>query len=535
MLTRLKVTGFKNLIDVDLRLGPFTCIAGPNGAGKSNLFDLIAFMSALADRPLVEAARTVRGARGRGGSLRNLFLRVGDEIVEDMSITTEMVISPEGMDDLGQKARASMTYLRYTLKLRYRPEDPTRGSGGLEIVHEELDRVRRAEARQALGFPCSRAWLESTVSIPDQRRAVPYISMEKPNGEESPLGEGGERDAPRTIRLHQDRAEGGEAIGGGRPRRVLASALPRTVLSSVNDATEFRTVVLARREMQSWRQLHLEPTALRSPDEFTSPRSLGVDGAHIPATLLRLARVAEAARPKEGSEALYARVANRLSELIRGVKSVSVDIDERRELLSVLLTDLQRTSYSAESLSDGTLRFLALAVLEEDPESRGLLCMEEPENGIHPARVPAMLALVQALATDTAAPVAEDNPLRQVIINTHSPSVVAEVPDASLLVAREVQKGVDGRFNGKKARCTEFAALAETWRTREGAGPILSRGELLQYLNPLQGEVESPAQDVSERSGAAIERPSPRVRERQDYGDPRQLSLFLGAFDPSGE
>jgi hypothetical protein len=26
MLTRLKVSGFKNLVDVDIRLGPFTCV-----------------------------------------------------------------------------------------------------------------------------------------------------------------------------------------------------------------------------------------------------------------------------------------------------------------------------------------------------------------------------------------------------------------------------------------------------------------------------------------------------------------------------
>ncbi len=31
MLTRLKVSNFKNLADVDLYLGPFTCVVGPNG------------------------------------------------------------------------------------------------------------------------------------------------------------------------------------------------------------------------------------------------------------------------------------------------------------------------------------------------------------------------------------------------------------------------------------------------------------------------------------------------------------------------
>ena len=64
MITRLKVNGFKNLVDVDLRFGPFTCIAGINGVGKSNLFDAIRFLSALASRPLTEAALSIRAEGG---------------------------------------------------------------------------------------------------------------------------------------------------------------------------------------------------------------------------------------------------------------------------------------------------------------------------------------------------------------------------------------------------------------------------------------------------------------------------------------
>jgi AAA15 family ATPase/GTPase len=72
MLTRLKVSGFKNLIDVDVRFGPFTCIAGANGVGKSNLFDAIRFLSALSSLPLLEAARSVR--EGRTADARSCFI-----------------------------------------------------------------------------------------------------------------------------------------------------------------------------------------------------------------------------------------------------------------------------------------------------------------------------------------------------------------------------------------------------------------------------------------------------------------------------
>src|SRR5882724_8522943 len=60
MLTRLRVDGFKNLVGMDVRFGPFTCIAGANGIGKSNLFDAIRFLSLSANYSLLEAALRVR-------------------------------------------------------------------------------------------------------------------------------------------------------------------------------------------------------------------------------------------------------------------------------------------------------------------------------------------------------------------------------------------------------------------------------------------------------------------------------------------
>src|SRR6266496_485469 len=74
MLTRLKVTGFKNLVDVDVQFGPFTCIAGANGVGKSNLLDAIAFLSALAVKPLLDSALSIRDDGGRTGDVRSLFI-----------------------------------------------------------------------------------------------------------------------------------------------------------------------------------------------------------------------------------------------------------------------------------------------------------------------------------------------------------------------------------------------------------------------------------------------------------------------------
>jgi predicted ATPase len=297
------------------------------------------------------------------------------------------------------------------------------------------------------------------------------------------------------------------------------------MLSTVNNAAEHRTLVLARQEMMSWTQLQLEPSALRSPDAFTAPHSIDAKGAHLPATLYNLALLAGQREP--GGEAnLYARVANRLSELIENVRSVSVDVDEKRQLLNIVMTDLQGTPHLAGSLSDGTLRFLALTIMEADPSPRAIVCLEEPENGMHPRRIPAMLQLLQDLAVDPEESVGPDNPLRQVIVNTHSPSVVAEVPDDSLLVAQVAQDRVGGQRNWRLT----FSPLPGTWRSHVDAStPPIPRGVLQDYLNPLRG-TEEPFDD--DRSLAAdqahgTQRGKPTIRKVKHRRDLQMLLPFL--------
>ncbi len=135
------------------------------------------------------------------------------------------------------------------------------------------------------------------------------------------------------------------------------------------------------------------------------------------------------------------------------------------------------------------MRFLALAVLELDPEARGLLCLEEPENGIHPERIPKILQLLQDIATNPMENIGPENPLRQVIINTHSPSVVMQVPEDSLLVA-ELKETVQ---SGRRFKRVNFSYLSGTWRETSDPGrdtqsrpkgAVVSKGKLLAYLNP---------------------------------------------------
>jgi predicted ATPase len=448
MLTRLKVRGFKNLFDLDTRFGPFTCVAGLNGAGKSNIFDAILLLSSLADHTLLEAVTGVRGET-RSAEAARVFSRSSSRPpLDELSLEAEMLVPRRALDDLDQPAEAATTGLRYAVSLRLRHVEGA-PVPRLELAREQLEYIKRGEADEA--FPFARTKREWLGSVFVGGRRTPFISTE--TTEEGTF-----------IKLHED------SHHQGRARKLRADSLTRTVLSTIN-TSESPTALVVRRELQSWRLLQLEPSRLRNPDDVKAPAVLREDGSGLAATVHRLLE-----RRGADEAAVRAKLTNRLAELLESVRDVRVDVDDKRELITLLAKGVDGVEHRARDLSDGTLRFLALAVLELDTGWRGTLCMEEPENGIHPTRMPAMLDLLQDLAVNLEAPVDEENPLRQVIINTHSPEVAALVPDDALLYAN-ARPSVHGAASG-----LVLQPLSKTWRDRENAETV-PRGVVLEMLN----------------------------------------------------
>ena len=465
MLTRLFVDGFKNLVDTEVFFGPFSCIAGSNGVGKSNVFDAIYFLSRLADQPFVEAARATRG----GADIVELFTAGGDS---RMRFELDMLIPPEGKDDFHQPAKASQTFLTYKLTLQL--QDDLDGLPRVRLLHESLEHIPRSSAKERLGFEHSKTWRESAVRT-SQRRAAFIVSAD--------VGD------DKFVRLNSDKMRDESKLkrGGGRPTDFLARTLPRTVLSAAQYADEARTAVLARAEMRSWRILQLEPSALRRPDELQAPSVLGAEGEHLPATLYRLASTSE-------PERVYAEVSNRLAELVNDVRFIRVDRDNARRVLRLIMTDQNGVELPGSSLSDGTLRFIALSVIEQDPRATGLICLEEPENGIHPERMDAMVGLLSDMAVDTTEPVGEDNPLRQIIVSTHSPVVAARVSPEDLLFAdhRDPPNRKPGCF-----RALVIRPVTKTRKNLSGTSPVspVAKGDAIRYLGAIRPSVNQEAPD----------------------------------------
>lgn len=471
MLTRLEVRGFKNLLDVQVEFGPFTCIAGANGIGKSNIFDVIEFLSYLSSETLAEAAQRVRGAAGlRGGDPRDLFWNGYREQQRVIHLAVEMLVPAQVEDDLGAEASATTTFLRYELSLGYDAPVGQASVGRISLLREELRHITKGDSPRHLRFPHQAKSFRNAV-VTGQRRGGAFLSTEM-------------RDTGTVVNVHGD----GGSFGKPQPRAARRAG--RTVLSSVT-TNDYPTILAARREMQSWRRLALEPSALRAPDGFTAPRTLGSDGRHLAATLYRIANESRAGGDPDAS-GVYARVANRLSDLSGvSVQGLEVELDQVHEVFTLFLDERGDLRLPARALSEGTLRFLALCVLLEDPTLTGLICMEEPENGIHPANLPAMLELVQDLAVDPDLPPDDDNPFRQVVINTHSPGVVqlCDPQDLLLADARVVQLP-----EGGSARALSLAPFKYSWRS--GGGPLpFTEADVVAYLTtPAGAQLKLPMQ-----------------------------------------
>lgn len=455
MLTRLEVDGFKNLRQVATDFGPHTCIAGPNGVGKSNLFDAIEFLSLLARFPLMEAAQHIRRSDSdTAGDVRDLFWTDGRQRVSEMRFGVEMTVPRNVRDAFGREAEASITFLRYELTLGYRAPSDLDVEGHLVLRHESLRHINRKDAHDHLRFPHRKATFRDAIVL-GSRRGGAFISTITDD------------DGRLVTRVHAD----GSRRGPARPSPTENA--PMTVVGTTTLASD-PTILAAKREFESWRMLALEPSAMRAPDDFQSPAILGVRGDHLAATLYRLATRKKGQPPDP--EQVYSRVARRLGDLVP-VDALRVDRDDTRRLLTLMLRLRRGPELAAKSLSDGTLRFLALCLIEADSDATGLLCMEEPENGVHPARLGAMVELVRDLAVDPMDQPGPDNPLRQVIVNTHSPQFVEyQRPEDRLLAVEETR-----RIKGIPTRVTQFRPQAQTWRCSDNEIGV-PRVMFLDYL-----------------------------------------------------
>ncbi|MFI9642117.1 AAA family ATPase [Micromonospora sp. NPDC051925] len=455
MLTRIEIDGFKSFRDFSLDIPPFLVIIGWNAAGKSNLFDAIQFLSRLAGDPVLEAAQHMRG------DVADLFHKHTDGTsVEVMSFAVEVLLGRSVTDAFGDTAEVNHSRLRYELAIELR----STGSSGTQrpyVVRESVRRIRRA----------GDTWMEKFTAEQRRRLAVYRTGADPLETEQDDQG--------RPV--FSIRQQGNQ----GRKRKLPATAATATVLSSLTTATDFPLLYALKREMQSWRLLHLDPSALRAPDSYDDPDSLSANGGHLANTLRRLAD--ETGSPDRPEGALNDLSAD-LAAVIPGVVRVRLTEDDARRQRQVEVITREEAPFSARVASDGTLRAIALLAALYDPRGAGLICFEEPENGIFPQRLAQFVRYLRTLVERALAAGNDGTALTQLVLSSHSPAILRALepaqahvrPDAVFMdVVSRVQRGT------ARSRVSRWRSIAGAQQlTIEDAldvGSVVSPREIAEF------------------------------------------------------
>lgn len=260
-------------------------------------------------------------------------------------------------------------------------------------------------------------------------------------------------------------------VGGLLPMREIASywnkAYPqpynRSLSSFGGEAAISKSNVdgvssYVKTALSSWRVYHFHDTGASSPlkrvSEIDDNRFLRPDGSNLASFLYLLRQV------YEDDYNLIKNTVRRVAPFFDDFVLEPRALDEN----SIRLEWKQINSdefFDVSSFSDGTLRFIALAVLLLQPvEFRpSVILVDEPELGLHPAAITILGGLVRQASVKN-----------QVILSTQSPFLLDNFnPDEVIVVERE-----DGASVFKRL---EVEFLAE-WLTEYSLGELWEKNEL---------------------------------------------------------
>ena len=187
----------------------------------------------------------------------------------------------------------------------------------------------------------------------------------------------------------------------------------------------------------------------RLPQKADLPNDfLAEDGTNLGLILSRLRREP---RPK-------ARLLKALRELYEGIEECDVSIEGGT--VQVFLQE-NKITIPATRLSDGTLRYLCLLAILCHPTPPPVVCLEEPELGLHPDVLPGLADLLRDASERC-----------QLIVTTHSDTLVdalTDTPESVVVCEKET-----GQTRMKRLDKTELSHWLEKYRL----GELWSSGEL---------------------------------------------------------
>jgi predicted ATPase len=353
MIERITIENFKSLKNVDLRLGRLNLFIGTNASGKSNFFD---------------ALRVLQGI-GYGFTLPEILdgkhKSATSEVWEPIRGGSANALYKGAVTDAN-----SERLMRFTVKLGRTTEQ-----SGKEYQ---------------IGLSAERGWVrEERLTASDDI----YTSLVAHNPLQAPV---------LKVRYYSERKSGRAPEPEFEKMRAVLHQLPLHPKFSKKHAPILSDAIRRLSDMQ---RVDPAPALLRGYSQAHSIQRMGERGENFAALIRTICSDATAKAAYLG--------------WLRELRPAEVeDVDTLPGAVQEPLFALRErgNTFPATVLSDGTLRFAAIAAAFFQPDIPGLMTIEEIENGIHASRLRLLVELLRSQSAQGKA---------QVLATTHSPIVLA--------------------------------------------------------------------------------------------------------------
>jgi predicted ATPase len=364
-----------------IKFGALSLLIGTNASGKSNIRDALRFIHGISRGYTL--AEVIGEKYGEGGQLQWKGIRGG----------VREIITRNGQPENS----------RFTIGIRTKLQ-PVEGGGEAEysITVDVADRSLPPEVAEEWLKLSTRE--ERTFTCPLLERGYSLIGISAILSSRSRMSERLSRfNGPAVTQISDMNIT-------PRERDLID---PQHYLEEQKDCQSFL------RSISSMRFLDLDPQSLRHPS-IPGQTTLGDKGENLSSVLQAICK------DPAGKEALIAWTRELTPLDVTDFKFPEVSLDGKIQLQ---LVEQGGREISAESASDGTLRFLAIAAAMLGTEPARFYFFEELENGIHPNRAHLLVNLLQDAARKRGI---------QVVGTTHSPALLnfldaQSLRDASLV------------------------------------------------------------------------------------------------------
>ena len=391
MLKRIKIQGYKSLVDLEVNFGHLAVLVGPNASGKSNFLDALHLLSRLA------TSRTLKEAFDppyRGHALESFtFGKEGiksllEQETVSFSIEIDVRLSPKVIENVNRQIQET----------RRTPLD-----GDESVSKRSPPTVRAKDLRY-------RIEIEMLPKLGVLRVTDEYLAALNTKGELSQKRKPFLEQVENQLHLRME--------GQAHPTHY-ERGLSYSILSMAHYPPHHPHLVAMRQELASWFTFYFEPRErMRLPNPVKEVHHIGLMGEDLAAFLNTL----QGLNPRQ-----FESIEKSLQAMIPSITGIEVGVNNLGEVELELREGEKRVS--TRGLSEGTLRILGLLALVSAKEPPALIGFEEPENGVHPRRIRRVARFLETRM------ILEDI---QFIVTTHSALLPDLIPPESLYVCRKV-------------------------------------------------------------------------------------------------